>query len=130
MKCWLLWVPSAGYPVQYAQQGYVFGCIGLNVCIIIYIIYMYVAKNRLFSALPLESILLSVFYYFLTEFKCLQCGLLCPTSCTDRAILTFLLKERGPWVLEYCIMVHIAHVCCSAFFFYCINCCYSTELSL
>ena len=33
-------------------------------------------KNWLFSALPLENLLLSVFYYFLTKFECLQCGLL------------------------------------------------------
>ena len=106
-----------GYPVLVtlcSMRSKVMCLVASVVCIIIYIVYMYVAKNRLFSALPLESLLLSVFYYFLTEFKCLQCGLLCPTSCTDRAILTFLLKERGPWVLEYCIMVHIAHACCSA----------------
>ena len=42
----------------YAQQSYAFGCISL--C-------MY--KNWLFSTLRLENILLSVFYYFLTEFN-------------------------------------------------------------
>ena len=30
-------------------------------------------KNQLFSALPLENLLLSVFDYFFTEFKCLVC---------------------------------------------------------
>ena len=42
---------------------------------------------------PSEQI---VFYYLLTEFKCLQCGLLCPASCTDRAIHAFPMTERSP----------------------------------
>ena len=44
----------------YAQQGYVFGRIGLcmYVCIFVYV------KNRLFSVLLLENLQLIVFYYF------------------------------------------------------------------
>ena len=52
-------------------------------------------KNRLFSALLLEY-LLSVLCCLLFEFKCFQCGLLCPASCTNRAIHAFLNKMRGP----------------------------------
>ena len=50
-------------------------------------------KIRLLSALLLDNLQLSVFYYFLTEFKCLQYGLLCPASCTDGAIHAFLNKK-------------------------------------
>ena len=47
---------------------------------------MHVNKNRLFSALPLENLPnLFRYMYFLTEFKHLQCGLLPPACCTDRA---------------------------------------------
>ena len=51
-------------------------------------IHVYVNKNKVFSAVSLKNILLSVFYFFLTEFKCLKYGLLNPTSCTctNRAI--------------------------------------------
>ena len=56
-----------------------------NCIIVIYFLYVCQQKNRLFSALPLEN-LLSVSCCLLFEFKCLQCGLLCPASCTDRAI--------------------------------------------
>ena len=40
----------------------------------------------LFDALPFETILLSVLYYLLMEFKCLRSGSQCPVSCTDGAI--------------------------------------------
>ena len=46
-------------------------------------------KNRLFSALPLENLLLNVIYCLLFKFKRLQCGLLHPASCTDRVIHAF-----------------------------------------
>ena len=62
----------------YVQQSYVFDCVGLYICMS--------TKNRLLSVLPLENLLLSVFYYFLTEFKHLQCGLPHPVS---RAIHAF-----------------------------------------
>ena len=61
-------------------------------------------KNRLFSALPLETLLLNVFYCFLTEFKGLQCGLLHPASCTDRAIHAFPNKTQGPLALKYFLL--------------------------
>ena len=50
-------------------------------------------KNKLFSVLPLENLLLSVIYCFL---KHLQCDLLCPASCTDIAIHGFPNKTQGP----------------------------------
>ena len=64
----------------YAQQCYAFGRVGLRAYNIMYIyIYMYVnKKNRLFSALPLENLLLSVMHCLHLKFKCLQCGLLRP----------------------------------------------------
>lgn len=58
------------YLCTFAQQGYVsFGRIGLS----------YVIKSWLVKALPLENLMLSVFY-FLTEFKCLTCVLLHPRA--------------------------------------------------
>ena len=59
-----------------------FGHVSLCAYMCIYI--MYVKKNRLFSALPLENLLLSVTCCLLFKFKYLQCGLPCPVSCTDR----------------------------------------------
>ena len=56
----------------------------------------HVSKNRLFSALLLANILLSVICCLLFEFKCLQCGLLHPPSCTDRAIHAFPGKTQAP----------------------------------
>ena len=54
------------------------------------LVYLYINKsNRLFSALLLENLLLSVIHCLLFEFKHLQCGLLRPVSCTDRVIHTF-----------------------------------------
>ena len=41
-------------------------------------------KNRLFSALPLENLLLSVICCLLCKFKCLQCGLLHPAGPEQR----------------------------------------------
>ena len=67
--------------LQYTQQSYAFGHVGL--CMYA---YMYVNKNRLFSALPVENLPnLFRYMYFLTEFKHLQSGLLPPVCCTDRA---------------------------------------------
>ena len=48
---------------MYAQQDYAFSCVGLctYVCMYVYVyIHVYFDKNRLFSALPLENLLLSV----------------------------------------------------------------------
>ena len=57
-------------------------------------------KNRLFSALPLENLLLSVIYCLFFEFKCLQCGLLHPASYTDRGV-------RHEWnLLHSCLKSH------------------------
>ena len=64
-----------------------------------YIYFLYMStKNRLFSALLLEKLLLhvSVICCLLFEFKCLQCGLLHPTSYTARAIHAFPNKTRRP----------------------------------
>ena len=53
-------------------------------------VYVYMStKNRLFSVLLLENLLLSVICCLPFEFKHLQCGLLYPASCTDRASHTF-----------------------------------------
>ena len=55
-------------------------------------------KNWLFSALPLENLLLSVMSCLFFDFKHLQCGLLRPASCTDRVIHAFPNKMRtSPW---------------------------------
>ena len=53
-------------------------------------------KNRLFSVLPFENLLLNVIYCFLFKFKRLQCGLLRLASCTDRGIHAFPNKTWGP----------------------------------
>ena len=53
-------------------------------------------KNRLFSALPLENLLLSAICCLLCNFKHLQCGLLHPASFTDRVIHAFPNKTWGP----------------------------------
>ena len=72
-----------------------FGRVGL--CVHVYI-YICQQKNRLFSALPLENLLLSVMRCLLFKFKRLQCGLLHPASCTDRAIYAFPNKTwTSPW---------------------------------
>ena len=49
-------------------------------------------KQSVYSALPLENLLLSIIF----EFKHLQCGLLRPTSYTDRAIHAFPNKTQRP----------------------------------
>ena len=69
-------------------------CVYIRVYVYIYIfIYLYIyicgQKNWLFSAIPLENLLLSVMSCLLFEFKRLQCGLLRPASCTDRVIHAF-----------------------------------------
>ena len=71
----------------------VFVCVHMYmyICICIYMS----TKNRLFSALPAENLLLSVMCSLLFKFKCLQCGLLCGVSCTDRVIHAFPNKMRG-----------------------------------
>ena len=53
-------------------------------------------KNRLFSALLLENLLLCITCCLLFEFKHLQCGLLRPTNYTDREIHAFPNKMRRP----------------------------------
>ena len=53
------------YPMCICAADYAFGGVGLCT--------YHVCKKQLFSALPLENLLLSVFYYFFTEFKCLVC---------------------------------------------------------
>ena len=87
----------------YAQQGYAFGRVSLctYVCTCTYICRQ---KNRLFSALPLKNLLLSVMRCLLFKFKRLQCGLLRPASCTDRVIHAFPNKTRrppGPEIFSY-----------------------------
>ena len=92
---------------MYAQQGYAFGRIGL--CTYVYI-YVCQQKNRLFSALPPKNLLLNVICCLLFEFKRLQCSLLYPASCTDRAIHAFPNKIwRSPWprnIFFRALMVH------------------------
>ena len=70
----------------------------LSVCVRtyvrIYTLYIYLflymsTKNRLFSALQLENLLLCVICCLLSEFKCLQCGLLHPANYRARAIHAF-----------------------------------------
>ena len=58
----------------------------MSVCVYMYI-YIYMYMYRLFSALPLENLLVSVICCLIFKFKRLQYGLLCPASCTDRVIL-------------------------------------------
>ena len=75
-----------------------FGRVGLCMYVRNYVyIYIYIdKKTRLFSALLLENLLLSVIYCLLFEFKRLQCGLLHSASYTDRAIYAFPNKTRRP----------------------------------
>ena len=72
----------------------------MSVCVCMYNYYV----DRLFSALPLANILLSVICCLLFEFKHLQCGLLCPVSCTDRTIHAFPNKMQRPPDLEYFLL--------------------------
>ena len=101
----------------YAQQAYTFGCIGFCTYVRIYIyIYIYIiyirspqlknmsTKNRLFIALPLENLLLSVICCLLFKFKRLQCSLLHPASYIDRAIHTFPNKTWRPLALKYFLL--------------------------
>ena len=85
----------------YAQQGYAFDRVCLYIHVYIYIcIFVYVhvcqQKNKLFSALPLENLLLNVIYCLFFKFKRLQCGLLHLASCTDRVIHAFPNKTCRP----------------------------------
>ena len=68
--------------------------------------YMYVTKkNNLFSGLLPKNLMLSIFYCFLTEFKCPQCGLLRPVSYTYGAIHVCHWCNMPPLAPEYCISV-------------------------
>ena len=83
------------------SKGYAFSrirlCIYMYVCVCVCVQCMYVnKKNRQFGALPLENLLLSVICCLPFKFKCLQCGLLRPASCTDRAIHAFPNKMQRP----------------------------------
>ena len=73
------------------SKGYAFSYIRLCICV-----YVCQQKNRLFSALPLENLLLSVICCLVFKFKHLQCGLLRPASCTDRVIHAFPNKTSSP----------------------------------
>ena len=61
-------------------------CVCMYVCLYIYVCILCDQKIDLFSVLPFEKFLLSVLYYLILEFKCLQSGFLHPASCTDEAI--------------------------------------------
>ena len=80
-----------------------------SVCVRI-CIYVCQQKNRLFSALPLENLLLSVMHCLLFKFKRLQCSLLCPASCTDWVFLAFPNKTCSfPWpqiIFFWTLMAH------------------------
>ena len=81
----------------------------------VYIANMYImsTKNRLFSALPLENLLLSVICCLLFDFKCLQFCLLLPASCTDRAIHVFQIRQGGPLAPKFLCYnsFDVMHVC-------------------
>ena len=64
-------------------------CLVASICVRTYVRICMSTKKWLFSALWLENFLLSVICCLLFEFNHLQCGLLCPVSCTDRAIHAF-----------------------------------------
>ena len=87
----------------------------LLVCVSTYVricIYICRQRNRLFSALLLEKLLLhvSVIYCLLFEFKHLQCGLLHPASYTDRVIHAFPNKtSRSPWPQNIFLWALTAH---------------------
>ena len=89
---------------MYAQQGYAFGCVSLCTYVRVHT-YVYICqhKNRLFSALLLENLLLSVICCLLFEFKHIQCGLLHPVSYTDREI-PFQIRCRGLPDSEYFLL--------------------------
>ena len=62
-------------------------------------VYTYIhTKNRQFSAFLLENIQLSVFYYFLTEFKHLQSGLLRPASYAIHAFPNKMQRPLAPGI--------------------------------
>ena len=72
VSCFLQQELSNFYPVRIRAAGL---CVWS--CRFVYYICMS-TKNRLFSALPLENLLLSVICCLLFDFKCLQYGLLRP----------------------------------------------------
>ena len=79
----------------------------MYICIYIYVCQQ---KNRLFSALPLENLLLSVMSGLLFKYKRLQCGLLRPASCTDRVIHAFPNKTwTSPWPRNIFFWTLMAH---------------------
>ena len=84
---------TAGLCHSRVMRLVVWSCRLVYVCMYIYI---HVDKIRLFSALLLEKLLLSVVCSLLFGFKRLQCGLLHPASYTDRAIHAFPNKMRKP----------------------------------
>ena len=71
----------------YLPHGYAFGCVGLcNVC----------QQIKLSSALLLKNLLLSVFYYFLTEFKHLQYGCYVQQAVQIEQFMLFQIICGGP----------------------------------
>ena len=69
-------------------------------------VHMSTKNNRLFKALLLTGLLLSIICCLLFEFKCLQCGLLHPPSYTDRAVHAF---QIGPLALKCFFWALTAH---------------------
>ena len=64
-----------------------------------------VTKYRLFSALLLENLLLSVICCLLDlEFKLLQCGLLHPVSLQPEQFMLFQIRRVGPLALKYFLL--------------------------
>ena len=64
---------------------------GLCICLrqFVYVcmyVCMYVTQKLTGLMFYTKKILLSVSYYLIVEFECLQSGFLCPVSCTDGAI--------------------------------------------
>ena len=71
-------------------------CVRIGIYIYIYIQNFDRKQAVQCLKLPLTNILLRVICCLLFEFKCLQCGLLCPASYTDRAIRAFPNITRRP----------------------------------
>ena len=95
----------------YTQQGYAFGHISL--CMYTCICMYTWQKSNLFVALPFGKILLSVSYFLLMEFKCLQSGFPHPASCTDEAIHACSIKT-SPGILHYSMPCLIVMTCSSS----------------
>ena len=82
----LLCINCYCYPVCVCAAGlYAFGRVGLCICMS--------TRNMLFSALLLKTLLLGVICCLLFKFKCFQCGLLCPVSCTDGVMHAFQIRR-------------------------------------